>query len=55
VESEGRDNWRMPPLNTLTTPLLSRGRKLGLSALRCYLAVAMILVIVKVVEEAIGR
>jgi Mn2+/Fe2+ NRAMP family transporter len=55
VESEGRDNWRMPPLNTLTTPLLSRGRKLGLSALRCYLAVAMILVIVKVAEEAIGH
>jgi NRAMP (natural resistance-associated macrophage protein)-like metal ion transporter len=55
VESEGRDNWRMPPLNTLTTPLLSGGRKIGLSALRCYLAVAMILVIVKIVEEAIGH
>jgi Mn2+/Fe2+ NRAMP family transporter len=55
VESEGRDNWRMPPLNTLTTPLLSAGRKIGLTALRCYLAVAMILVIVKIVEVAIAR
>jgi len=55
VESEGRDNWRMPPLNTLTTPLLSSSRKIGLSALRCYLAVAMILVIVKIVEVAIAH
>ncbi len=50
-----RDTWRMPPLNTLTTPLLSAGRKVGLSALRLYLAAAMILVIVKVVQVAIGH
>jgi hypothetical protein len=50
---EGRDNWRMPPLATLSTPLLSRGRKIGLSALRAYLAIAMILVIVKIVQEAL--
>jgi Mn2+/Fe2+ NRAMP family transporter len=55
VESEGRDNWRMPPLATLTTPLLSTGRKIGLSALRCYLAVAMILVIVKIVQVALAH
>jgi hypothetical protein len=39
----------------LTTPLLSGGRKIGLSALRCYLAIAMILVIVKIVQVAIGH
>jgi Mn2+/Fe2+ NRAMP family transporter len=55
VESEGRDNWRMPPLNTLTTPLLSGGRKIGLSALRAYLAVAMILVIVRIVQVALAH
>jgi Mn2+/Fe2+ NRAMP family transporter len=55
VESEGRDNWRMPPLATLTTPVLSTARKLGLSALRAYLAVAMILVIVKIVQVALGH
>jgi Mn2+/Fe2+ NRAMP family transporter len=55
VESEGRDNWRMPPLNTLSTPQMSRARKIGLSALRCYLAVAMVLVIVRIVEEAMGH
>jgi hypothetical protein len=55
VDSEGRDNWRMPPLATLSTPVLSTARKLGLSALRTYLAVAMILVIVKVVQMALGH
>jgi hypothetical protein len=45
----------MPPLSTLSTPLLSTGRKIGLTALRTYLAIAMILVIVKVVEEALGH
>jgi Mn2+/Fe2+ NRAMP family transporter len=52
---EGRDNWRMPPLSTLSTPLLSNGRKIGLTALRTYLAIAMILVIVKVVQEALAH
>jgi Mn2+/Fe2+ NRAMP family transporter len=52
---EGRDNWRMPPLSTLATPLLSTGRKIGLTALRTYLAIAMILVIVKVVQEALAH
>jgi Mn2+/Fe2+ NRAMP family transporter len=52
---EGRDNWRMPPLSTLATPLLSTGRKIGLTALRIYLAIAMILVIVKVVQEALAH
>ncbi len=50
---EGRDNWRMPPLATLSAPLLSRARKIGLSALRVYLAIAMILVIVRIVQEAL--
>jgi Mn2+/Fe2+ NRAMP family transporter len=54
-EFEDRDNWRMPPLNRLTTPILSGGRKAGLTALRLYLLVAMILVIVKVVETALGH
>ena len=55
VDSEGRDNWRMPPLSTLTTPMLSTARKVGLSALRTYLAIAMILVIVRIVQAALGH
>jgi Mn2+/Fe2+ NRAMP family transporter len=54
-EFEDRDNWRMPPLNRLTAPLLSGGRKAGLTALRLYLLIAMILVIVKVVQTALGH
>ena len=52
VDRTGRSGWRMPPLTLLDRPVMSAGRKLGLSALRLYLAVAMILVIVRIVELA---
>src|SRR5208282_4837530 len=48
VDRSGRDSWRMPPLAMLSKPVLSTGRKIGLTALRGYLAIAMILVIVKI-------
>jgi NRAMP (natural resistance-associated macrophage protein)-like metal ion transporter len=48
-----RDTWRMPPLAELGAPVVSGARKLGLTALRAYLAIAMILVIVKIVEVAV--
>jgi hypothetical protein len=50
-----REGWRMPPLATLRRPAMSTGRKIGMSALRLYLAVAMILVIVRIVQLAIGH
>jgi hypothetical protein len=34
---------------------MSTGRKVGLAALRSYLAIAMILVIVKIVQVAVGH
>jgi hypothetical protein len=49
-----REGWRMPPLATLRRPAMSTGRKIGVSALRLYLAVAMILVIVRIVQLAVG-
>ena len=52
VSVADRDSWRMPPLSELGAPVVSRGRKLGLTALRGYLAIAMIMVIVKVVMMA---
>jgi Mn2+/Fe2+ NRAMP family transporter len=55
VDRTGRDTWRMPPLAMLSRPMLSTGRKIGLSALRAYLAIAMILVIVKIVQVALGH
>ena len=50
-----RDMWRMPELALLGAPVVSRARKLGLTALRSYLAIAMILVVVKVVLMAVGH
>jgi Mn2+/Fe2+ NRAMP family transporter len=50
-----RETWRMPPLAMLRRPAMSTGRKIGMSALRLYLAVAMILVIVRIVQLAIGH
>jgi hypothetical protein len=47
-----RDTWRMPPLAELGRPMVSRARKLGLTALRGYLAIAMIMVILKIVLMA---
>jgi NRAMP (natural resistance-associated macrophage protein)-like metal ion transporter len=52
VDRAGRSSWRMPPLTLLDRPVMSTGRKIGMSALRLYLAVAVILVIVRIVELA---
>jgi Mn2+/Fe2+ NRAMP family transporter len=50
-----RSMWRMPPLAELSAPVVSAARKAGLTALRGYLAIAMILVIVKIVLMAVGH
>jgi Mn2+/Fe2+ NRAMP family transporter len=50
-----RMTWRMPPLSELSTPVVSGARKAGLVALRGYLAIAMIMVVVKVILLAIGH
>ncbi|TCO55933.1 Nramp family divalent metal transporter [Actinocrispum wychmicini] len=54
IDRTGRQDWRMPPLEYLTKPEISMGRKIGLTALRSYLLVAMIMVIVKIVDVAVG-
>jgi len=51
----GRETWRMPPLALLSAPKLSAGSRLGLTVLRSYLLIAMILVIVRVVQLALGH
>jgi Mn2+/Fe2+ NRAMP family transporter len=53
VTAADRDTWRMPPLAELGTPVFSATRKVGLAALRGYLFIAMILVIVKIVLLAV--
>jgi Mn2+/Fe2+ NRAMP family transporter len=51
IEAE-RLTWRMPPLSELPRPRWSPGRRLGMLTLRCYLVVAVGLVVVKIVELA---
>jgi len=52
AEVPNRGTWRMPPLQRLERPTMSLQRKVGLFTLRTYLAIAFILVIVKIVEVA---
>ena len=47
---EERTNWRMPPLALLKPASWSPGTKLGVLLLRGYLAVSVILLIVKAVQ-----
>src|SRR5665647_2131825 len=50
-----RATWRMPPLAMLTRPTLSAGSRTGLTVLRGYLLLASALVVVKVVQLALGH
>ena len=47
--------WRMPPLSELPAPAITGARRIGLIGLRAYLAVAMVMVIAKIVLLAIGN
>jgi Mn2+/Fe2+ NRAMP family transporter len=47
--------WRMAPINELQAPVLSPTRKIWLAAMRGYLVIASLMVIVKVIELARGR
>ncbi|MGW2858811.1 NRAMP family divalent metal transporter [Streptomyces sp. NPDC001205] len=55
IDRTGRQAWRMPPLDTLTKPVMSTTRKIGMGALRTYLLIAMILVVIKIVQVALGQ
>jgi Mn2+/Fe2+ NRAMP family transporter len=48
-------SWRMPPLRALPAPAIKGARRVGLLGLRGYLAIAMIMVVVKIVETALGH
>jgi hypothetical protein len=45
----------MPSLAMLSKPVMSRSRKVGLTVLRSYLAIAMVLVVVKLVQVALAH
>jgi NRAMP (natural resistance-associated macrophage protein)-like metal ion transporter len=55
IDRTGRASWRMPPLPQLGRPRLSAGRRWGLAVLRTYLLIAMILVVVRAVQLALGH
>lgn len=55
VDRSGRDSWRMPPLALLGRPQLSAGRRLALTAMWAYLIVVCSLVVLRVVELALGH
>ena len=55
VDKSLRASWRMPPLTLLTLPELSASRRVGLTVLRTYLFIAMALVVVRVVQLALGH
>jgi hypothetical protein len=44
----------MPPLAKLPAPRISTGRKIGLTALRTYLLITMVLVIIRIVQLALA-
>jgi Mn2+/Fe2+ NRAMP family transporter len=54
IGSLPREDWRMPPLEELTRPVWSTARKIGMLSLRLYLVAAVILMLVKVVQLALG-
>jgi Mn2+/Fe2+ NRAMP family transporter len=50
-----KESWQMPPLEELPKPVRSVTRTIGLFILRAYLVIAVILLVVKVIQLAIGR
>jgi NRAMP (natural resistance-associated macrophage protein)-like metal ion transporter len=55
IDRDGRENWRMPQLALLKRPPVPLGRKIGLSILRSYLAVATVLVAVNIIQQALAH
>jgi len=49
-----KENWRMPPLAMLAPVRMSMARRAGMSAMYVYLGAAIILVIVRVAQIALG-
>jgi Natural resistance-associated macrophage protein len=54
LAESSRDTWRMPALASLVKPVMSTQRKIGLMTLRGYLLIAFALVVVRIVQVAVG-
>jgi Mn2+/Fe2+ NRAMP family transporter len=55
IDRSGKESWRMPQLALLSRPPVPTGRKISMTLLRSYLAIATVLVIVKIVQLATGH
>ncbi|MBN9634232.1 MAG: manganese transporter, partial [Actinobacteria bacterium] len=54
VDELDRDTWRMPPLALLEPVQWNAGTRLGMIALRSYLVVGAILLVVKAIQISHG-
>jgi Mn2+/Fe2+ NRAMP family transporter len=55
IDRSNRTTWRMPPLALIATPKLSLGSRIGLTVLRGYLLIAMIMVFFRIYQLAVGH
>ena len=55
LERMEKETWQMPPLAELTRPAWPLTRKVGMFTLRAYLLIAVIMLVVKTIQLAIGH
>jgi hypothetical protein len=53
IDRRGKLHWRMPPIDLLPAPALTRATKVWMSVLRGYLVLAAGLVLVRIAQLAI--
>jgi Mn2+/Fe2+ NRAMP family transporter len=53
--NETRENWRMPALAMLAPAPMSKARRLGMTGMWVYLAIAMSAVVLRIVQTALGH
>jgi hypothetical protein len=55
MSASEKENWRMPALALLQHPKWSLGRRIAILTLRGYLVIAVILLVVKAIQVALGH
>ncbi len=55
LDRKAKENWRMPALAVLAPVRMSGARRVGMLAMWAYLGIAFVMVIVRIVELAVGH
>jgi hypothetical protein len=55
ADGQAKESWRMPPLAMLAPVRMSTGRRVAMLSMWAYLGLAFVLVIVRVIELAVGH